>query len=114
MVHVADMGASIRFYASLGAEVVHGDADADWVLLQLGTTQIGLLAHPPNVAQGEGVVEMNFAAAMPLGELVAKLGRDGVGTAEVIVHRAFGAQLRVRTPDGLLIKINQLEPDFGG
>jgi hypothetical protein len=27
-------------------------------------------------------------------------------------HQDFGDQLQVRSPDGLLIKINQLEPDI--
>jgi catechol 2,3-dioxygenase-like lactoylglutathione lyase family enzyme len=112
MVHVEDMAASIEFYQHLGAEVVHGDRDADWVLLQLGTTQIGLLAHPPELAAGECAVELNFAAAMPLDVLVEKLRRDGVTVAGIASHRDLGVQLHVRTPDGLLIKIYQREPDL--
>jgi catechol 2,3-dioxygenase-like lactoylglutathione lyase family enzyme len=112
MVHVANMGESIRFYELLGAEIVHGDRDSDWVLLQLGTTQIGLLAQPPEADQGQGAVELNFAAAMPLDELEDRLRRDGVSIADMAAHRDFGVQLHIRTPDGLLIRISQLEPDL--
>jgi catechol 2,3-dioxygenase-like lactoylglutathione lyase family enzyme len=112
MVHVDDMAATLSFYAGLGAEIVHGDRDSDWVLLQLGTTQIGLLARPPDPARGECTVELNFAASMPLDELEEKLRRDGVTIVDIAARRDFGAQLHVRTPDGLLIKISQLEPDL--
>jgi hypothetical protein len=112
MVHVADMGESIRFYELLGAEIVHGDRDSDWVLLQLGTTQIGLLAQPPDAGHGEGAVELNFAAAMPLDELEGRLRRDGVSIADMAAHRDFGVQLHIRTPDGLLIRISRREPDL--
>jgi catechol 2,3-dioxygenase-like lactoylglutathione lyase family enzyme len=111
LVHVADMAASVAFYEQLGAEIVHGAPDADWVLLQLGTTQIGLVGWPPEAEQGECAVELNFAATVALDELESRLHEAGAAVAGVIAHRDFGAQLHVRTPDGLLIKIAQLEPD---
>jgi catechol 2,3-dioxygenase-like lactoylglutathione lyase family enzyme len=112
MVHVDDMPAAVAFYERLGAELVHGSGADDWVLLQLGTTQIGLLAHPPRTEDGECTVELNFAAAMPLDDLERRLRGAGVTIAGFETHPDFGDQLRVRSPDGLLIKINQLEPDI--
>ena len=112
MVHVDDMPAAVEFYESLGAEVVHGGPADAWVLLQLGTTQIGLLAHPPRTDDGESTVELNFAAATPLEDLARRLRGDGVTIAALEKHPDFGDQLQVRSPDGLLIKINQLEPDI--
>ena len=106
MVHVADMAASVAFYERLGGEIIHGGRDAEWTLMQLGTTQIGLLTRPPDLEQGESTVELNFAAVTPIQDL----GRTIPG-AETVTHREFGEQLQVRSPDGLLIKINQLEPD---
>jgi hypothetical protein len=105
MVHVVDMASAITFYQYLGAEVIHGGRNADRTLMQLGTTQIGLLAAPPNTRHGESAVELNFFAAMPLDRLEARLRRAGVPVAET------QDQLQVKSPDGLLIKINQLEPD---
>ncbi|MEH0109458.1 hypothetical protein V6N00_07025 [Tersicoccus sp. MR15.9] len=62
MVHVEDMPSSVAFYEALGASVVNGSRDGDFVLLALGDTQLSVLAHPPNPAQDEGVVELNFQA----------------------------------------------------
>jgi catechol 2,3-dioxygenase-like lactoylglutathione lyase family enzyme len=111
MVLVGDLPASIAFYEQLGAEIVHGGRDSEWVLLQLGTVQIGLLARPADAARGEGTVELHFGAAMPLEQLERRLHRAGYPVAEVTTDRDFGEQLRVQAPDGLLIKISQREPD---
>jgi catechol 2,3-dioxygenase-like lactoylglutathione lyase family enzyme len=111
-VHVDDMPSAVEFYERLGAEVVHGGAADDWVLLQLGTTQIGLLAQPPRTADGESTVELNLASATPLEDLARRLRGDGVTIVALENHPDFGDQLQVRSPDGLLIKINQLEPDI--
>ncbi|WP_433297506.1 hypothetical protein ACQP2F_41200 [Actinoplanes sp. CA-030573] len=104
MVHVRDMAASIAFYEQLGGAVVHGDAQAKWVLLQLGTVQIILLAD------GETGVDLHFGAVMPLELLERRLHRAGFPVAEVTSDHDFGEQLLVRTPDGLELKISQREP----
>jgi catechol 2,3-dioxygenase-like lactoylglutathione lyase family enzyme len=112
MVHVDDMPAAVAFFERLGAEVVHGTGADDWVLLQLGTTQLGLFARPPRAEDGECTVELNFAAATPLDDLERRLREAGVTIAGFEAHPGFGDQLQVRSPDGLLIKISQLEPDI--
>ncbi|MFI5889085.1 hypothetical protein ACIA5D_03085 [Actinoplanes sp. NPDC051513] len=101
IVRVRDLAASIPFYEQFGAEVVHGGHDSGWVLLQLGVVQIVLIA-----AEAPGV-ELHFGAAMPLDELERRLHRAGYPIAEVAFDRDFGEQLRLRTPDGLEIKITQ-------
>jgi catechol 2,3-dioxygenase-like lactoylglutathione lyase family enzyme len=106
MVHVRDMPASVAFYRRLGGEIVHGTEDADWVLMQLGTVQIALVSHPADPVRGESAVELVFGATAPLEHL-----RQRLPGAQLAVHRDFGEQLEVRTPDGMLIRINQLEPD---
>jgi catechol 2,3-dioxygenase-like lactoylglutathione lyase family enzyme len=111
MVHVDDMAASIAFYEQLGGSLIHGDRKSAWVLMQLGPVQIALLGRPPDAAGGEAVVELHFGATMPLDQLERRLHRAGFPVAEVITDRDLGEQLRVRTPDGLLIKISQREPD---
>jgi catechol 2,3-dioxygenase-like lactoylglutathione lyase family enzyme len=110
-IHVGDMAASIAFYEQLGGEIIHGGRESSWVLMQLGTIQLVLLARPPDTARGESPVELTFGAAMPLVELERRLHRAGFPIAEVTTDDAFGEQLQVRNPDGLLIKISQREPD---
>jgi hypothetical protein len=111
MVHVDDMAASIAFYEQLGGAVIHGCRDSPWVLMQLGPVQIGLLARPADQSSGESVVELHFGASMPLEQLERRLHRAGFPVSEVTTDHDLGEQLRVRTPDGLLIKISQREPD---
>jgi len=111
MVHVADMATSIAFYRQLGGEIIHGGRESDWVLIQLGPIQLGLIAGPPDAARGESPVELTFSAEMPLDELERHLHRAGFRVAEVTTDHHFGEQLQVRTPDGLLIKITQREPE---
>ena len=36
LVHVQHMGAAVAFYEALGAEVLHGSRDGDFVLLKVG------------------------------------------------------------------------------
>ena len=112
MAHVADMGAAVSFYEALGAMVLHGSRDGDWVLLRIGEAQIGLLAHPPNPEQGEGTVELNFEATEPLDQLEERLRGAGVTIAQPTTDEGFGRQLQLTAPDGLLVKIDELEPEL--
>ncbi|MET0416827.1 MAG: VOC family protein [Actinoplanes sp.] len=111
MVHVVDLAASIAFYRQLGGEIIHGDSESSWVLIQLGPVQVVLIARPPDAARGETPVELTFGAAIPLDELEHRLHRAGFPVAEVTTDEDFGEQLQVRSPDGLLIKISQREPE---
>ena len=112
MVHVADMGAAVSFYEALGAVVRHGSRDGDWVSLRIGEAQIGLLANPPNPEQGEGAVELNFEATEPLDQLEERLRGAGVTIAQPTTDEGFGRQLQLAGPDGLLVKIDELEPEL--
>lgn len=114
MVHVENMSASVTFYEQLGATVLHGSRDGDWVLLGLGDAQIGLLAHPPNPEQNEGTVELNFEATEPLEQLEARLRANGATIARPISDEGFGRQLQLASPDGLLLKIDELDPQLYG
>jgi hypothetical protein len=111
MVHVADLAVSIAFYQQLGGEIIHGGVDSHWVLMQLGAIQIGLIARPPNATVGETPVELTFGTVMPLAELGQQLHRAGFPVTKMTTDRDFGEQLQVRTPEGPLIKITQLEPE---
>jgi hypothetical protein len=106
MVHVQDMAASVAFYERLGGEIIHGSRDGEWVLMQVGTVQISLRADPPDQNRGESTVELNFAAAAPIEQL-----QQTLPGARLATHPDFGRRLEVRSPDGLLIRINQREPD---
>ena len=110
MIHVKDMAASIEFYEALGGELLTESRDGDWAQLALGGAEIGLLAHPANPEQNEGQVELNFEANEPLDTLQARLSAAGVKIARGAADEAFGAQLQIVSPDGMLVKINHLDP----
>lgn len=109
MIHISDMEASIRFYEALGGELITRSRDGDWAQLRIGGAEIGLLAHPPNPEQNEGQVELSFEASEPLNTLQERLEAAGVKIARGAADEAFGAQLQLETPDGMLVKINQLD-----
>jgi hypothetical protein len=112
MVHVDDMAASVAFYEALGGQVGHGSRDGDWVLLRLGGAEVGLLAHPPNPEQGEGAVELNLVSTLPLEELEERVRAAGVEVARPTGDDAFGRQLQLAAPGGMLVKVNELEPEL--
>jgi hypothetical protein len=112
VVHVDDMASAVDFYLRLGGEINHGDPSADWVLMQLGTAQISLVTRPPDASRGESTVELNFTATMPLDQLEQLLRERGVTIVEVTPNPDLGIQLHVETPDGMPIKIHQVEPDL--
>lgn len=106
------MATAVSFYETLGATVIHGSRDDDWVLLGLGEARIGLLAHPPNPEQNEGTVELNFEATQPLDQLEDRLRAAGVTIACPTTDEGFGRQLQLASPDGLLVKIDELDPEL--
>ena len=110
IVHVEDMAAAIRFYEALGATLVTGNRDGDWAQLALGGAEIGLLAHPANPEQHEGKVELSFETDESLDALQERLEAAGVKIARGAADEAFGAQLQLEAPDGLLVKVNHLDP----
>ncbi len=98
MVHVEQMGAAVGFCEALGATVLHGSRDGDFVMLRIGGAQLGLLAHPPNPEQHEGLVELNFETTEPLEGLEQRLRESGVDVTQSATDEAFGASCRWPPP----------------
>ncbi len=112
MVHVKNMNATVAFLEVIGGRVAQGSRDGDWAQLAIGGAEVGLLAHPANPEQGEGDVELNFESRTPL-EHVEQAARDAnVEIAAPTSDEGFGRQLQLRTPDGMLVKINEIDADL--
>lgn len=112
MVHVRQMAAMVNFLEALGGKVLHGSRDGDWVQVSIGGAEVGLLGHPANPDQGEGDVELNFESRTSL-EQVEQAARDaGVEVVTPTSDEGFGRQLQLRSPDGLLVKINEIDPEL--
>ena len=109
MVHVADLAASLDFYAALGGTHVFGSRDGDWALVRFGDTCFSLLAHPPSALNPEPV-ELQFVSEAPLDVVMAQVEiamphaiERGIG------DEAFGRMAQLRTPDGLVVKLLELD-----
>ncbi len=114
MVHVADMGASLEFYAALGGTLVFGSRDGDWALVRFGGTLLSLLARPPSDLNPEPV-ELQFVSEVPLEGVVAHLETALPAAIERgIGDEMFGRMAQLRTPDGLVVKLLELERDLIG
>jgi hypothetical protein len=108
LIHVKEMGPAITFYEGLGGTVLRGSRDGDRALTQIADSQISPLAHPPNPDQDEGTVELNLEARAPLEQIIEHLQAIELHPNAPIAAQDFGRQLQISAPDGLLIKINQL------
>jgi catechol 2,3-dioxygenase-like lactoylglutathione lyase family enzyme len=80
-IYVADLATSIGFYQQLGGEIIHGDLDSDWVLMQLGNVQIALVDRPSEAGYGVDRAEATRPAIRPA-TARAEGGSAGTGEAE--------------------------------
>lgn len=112
MVHVADLAASLDIYRALGGELVFGSRDGDWALIRFSGTFLSLLAHPPS-NENPAPVELQFVSAQPLDLVEAHLQATHPGLIERgVADEGFGRMLKLRTPDGLQIKLLELQRDL--
>mgnify|MGYP001090648593 FL=1 len=59
-------------------------------------------------------MELNFVSSGSLSELEDQLRSAGVKIVTPTSDESFGRQLQVASPDGLLVKINELDPELYG
>jgi len=112
MVHVQSMSKSIDFYAALGGRLVFGSRDGDWALIQFAGSTISLLAHPPGDGNFE-TVELQFTCPANLDHIESHLRAiDPTLIDRGTADEAFGRMLKLKTSDGLPIKILELQRDL--
>ena len=112
MVHVDSLAAAIPFYEALGGRLVFGSRDGDWALLSFGDTTLSLLARPPSELNPEPV-ELQFTSATPLTVIEEHiLSIDPAMIERGVADEMFGRMLQLRTPDGLVVKLLEIERDL--
>ena len=112
MVHVANMADALRFYEGLGARIVTGSRDGDWVMLDFSGQRLSLLARPPGDGKME-TVELHFSSREPLETIEQHMQAvDPQFIERGVGDEAFGRMLKLQTSDGLLVKIVEIEPDL--
>ncbi len=112
MVHVESMAEGIDFYEALGGRLRFGSRDGDWALIDFDGASLSLLAHPPGDGKRE-TVELQFVSPTRLEILADHLASVAPQTIDRgVADEAFGRMLKLRTPDGLLVKVLELERDL--
>ncbi|MEL6240477.1 MAG: VOC family protein [Pseudomonadota bacterium] len=113
---VADLAKSRAFYELLGFEVMHGDAEHGFVIMQNGTTKIGLFHgmfdgniltfNPGWDEDGQPVEVFEDVRA-----LQARLKENGVDIARAAEADGEGPDhIQITDPDGNLIMFDQHVP----
>lgn len=112
MLHTPDLAASVAFYTGLGGEVLFRSRDNDWALLGFGATRLALLARPGGPDNPEPL-ELQFVASAPLDALADEQARrQPASVFRGLADEAFGRMLQLRSPEGLVVKLLELERDL--
>ena len=112
IVYVSDLERSLSFYQALGFELVRRQRSGHWIELRMGDAKLGLHVLE-KVPQGEQQrVDLAMESQEPLEVVQERLIALGVAMERVVTDEAFGYSLAVRDPDGLLIQINQRDPEL--
>ncbi|MGW0324758.1 VOC family protein [Nocardia sp. NPDC003183] len=107
--YVADVAASRRFYEGLGLTYRADVSVAVWAHLDASAGAVGV--HDAAVSKGRppGTVELGFSTDERLEDVSARLTDDGY--EHTLVDEDFGRSIRVTDPDGVVIQIQEIDPE---
>ncbi|QTZ90536.1 VOC family protein [Streptomyces auratus] len=107
--YVADVAASRRFYEGLGL-TYRADASVPvWAHLDAAAGGVGI--HDAAVSKGRppGTVELGFSTDERLDDVSAHLTAHGY--EHTLVDEDFGRSIRVTDPDGVVLQIQEIDPE---
>lgn len=112
---VADIDLSMRFYEALGLSFQRSSRNRQWMELSARGGVLGLhtaaSADPPRKATDVGFVLLTNT---PLEDVIGRLAEAGFAVDEPVIDEEFGRSLQVRDPDGLLVRIEEADPELYG
>lgn len=113
--YVRDMATARRFYEALGlsfglATRPPRTGPSRWVELEAAAGGLALHYLPPGDEEPE--VELSFTATEPLEQVIARIRAAGYEPATAIVDESFGRSFTVRDPEGMVIQVNEHDPEF--
>jgi hypothetical protein len=109
--YVADINASQRFYAVLGLDPDLSSRSGNWSELVAGGGILALHSQRQAATPDESMLELCFVTEEPLEALVSRLESEGIDHSG-IADENFGRLLRVTDPDGMVIQINEHDPEL--
>ncbi|MCC6805108.1 MAG: VOC family protein [Anaerolineae bacterium] len=110
VVYVTNMERSAAFYRAF-CDGVRSQSGI-WTEFSIGDASLAL--HHVESLPAESRVGLAFVTAAPLEQVVSYLSAQGVTPENAITDESFGRSILVRDPDGLLIQINEHDPDLYG
>lgn len=107
--YVADVEASRRFYEGLGLSYRTEVSVPVWAHLDAAAGAVGI--HDAAVSKGRppGTVELGFATDERLEDVSARLTARGY--EHTLFHEDFGRSIRITDPDGVVIQIQEIDPE---
>ncbi|MCC6615912.1 MAG: VOC family protein [Anaerolineae bacterium] len=112
IVYVSDVERALTFYRLLGLEDTSNPPSRMWAELRLGDASLGIHYIETLADEQPERVTLNFVSQIPLEMLRENLRERGITPARDIIDEAFGRSLVLRDPDGLLIQIDEHDPEL--
>lgn len=112
IVYVTDMAASTAFYEALGAKASLMNRTRTWAEFRVGDAILALHASGALPTERSCGLDLSFNSTEPLETLAQSFRQAGVPLYREITDEAFGRSLMVKDPDGLLIQINEHDPEL--
>jgi catechol 2,3-dioxygenase-like lactoylglutathione lyase family enzyme len=107
---VSSVERAATFYQALGFVLGSREISPYWAEMTCGESFIGLHRDDQLKTQDSGRVFVMLNAQMPLEMMVDQLLRNDIQLEREIADETFGRSIQVRDPDGMLIQINEHEP----
>jgi hypothetical protein len=109
--YVTDLVASQRFYAALGLDPDLASRSGNWSELVGGGGILALHSQRQAPSSPQSMLELCFVTEEPLEALAARLDSESIDHRG-IVDENFGRLLRVTDPDGMVIQVNEHDPEL--
>jgi predicted lactoylglutathione lyase len=108
---VSSVEHAAAFYVALGFVLGSRGISPYWAELRVGESLIGLHRDNTLKTPDSGRVLIMLNAEMPLERMVDQFARAGIQLERETADETFGRSIQVRDPDGMLIQINERDPE---
>jgi catechol 2,3-dioxygenase-like lactoylglutathione lyase family enzyme len=107
---VSNVERAAEFYQAIGFVLGSRGVSAYWAEMTVGNSFIGLHRDDQLKTRDSGRAFIMLDAEMPLELVVDQLQRNEITLERDIADETFGRSIQVRDPDGMLIQINEHDP----
>lgn len=112
IVYVTDMEASLAWYTTLVDSATVVSSSPYWSQLDIDGAALALHYTDEPAGPGPHPVGLSLQAPAPLEDLYRRLAAAGTTPHREIADEAFGRSMVYRDPDGLLIQVNEHDPEL--